>query len=89
MSNQQYKTTKVSANFGAKGWLVVIMAFLSIFVNSALINDSLNVTRTAFTESTGMNYSLISFFSTAGGWFAVAGGFLWTFLSRKISARFS
>ena len=47
MSNQQYKTTKVSANFGAKGWLVVIMAFLSIFVNSALINDCLVYTSTA------------------------------------------
>lgn len=88
MSNQQYKTTKVSANFGAKGWFIVILAFVSIFVNSALINDSLNVTRTAF-QATGMNYSLLSFFSTAGGWVAVAGGFLWGFLSRKISARFA
>lgn len=89
MSNQQYKTTKVSANFGAKGWMIVILAFVSMFVNSALINDSLNVTRTAFSEAAGMNYSLISFFSTTGGWIAVAGGFMWGFVARKISARFA
>ena len=70
--NAQNKTTKVTANFGAKGWLLMLFSFACIFIDSSLINDSLNVTREVFAGTTGMNYGVLSMFSTVGGWIAVA-----------------
>ena len=87
--NAQNKTTKVTANFGAKGWLLMLFSFACIFIDSSLINDSLNVTREVFAGTTGMNYGVLSMFSTVGGWIAVAGGVLWGYIGAKKSARFA
>lgn len=84
--NAQNKTTKVTANFGAKGWLLMLFSFACIFIDSSLINDSLNVTREVFAGTTGMNYGVLSMFSTVGGWIAVAGGVLWGYIGAKKTA---
>ncbi len=85
----QNKTTKVTANFGGKGWLLMIFAFACIFIDSSLLNDSLNITREVFAASTGMNYGVLSIASTVGGWVAVLGGIFWGYLGAKKSARFA
>ena len=41
-------------NLGAKGWIIVLLAFVSCYVYSALTSDSLNVTIGVFGEM-GLN----------------------------------
>ena len=39
---QEQDISLISANFGVKGWGMLILTFLCIFLDSSLINDSLN-----------------------------------------------
>jgi MFS family permease len=79
----------ISSNFGVKGWIVIIISFLCILLDSSLINDSLNVTIPAFAEIKGWNINLLYLFSTITAWIAVAGAVVWGIVSKKISVRFA
>ena len=80
----------VSANFGAKGWFVIIITFLSILLDSSLINDSLNVTIDVFGGIFGDgSTNLLYAFSTITAWIAVVGAIFWGFLSKKINIRYA
>ena len=63
----------VSANFGVKGWIILIITFLCIFLDSSLINDSLNVVVDVFAGVHQWNSNLLLSFSTITAWIAVAG----------------
>lgn len=77
-----------SANFGAKGWIIIAISFFSIMYQSSIINDSLNVTIPAFAEI-GFNIQLLYMFSTISAWIAVIGAIVWGALSNKFNARFA
>ena len=58
---EQRKTS--SWNLGVKGYIIVILAFFSCYIYSAMTSDSLNVTRDIFIGQ-GMNASMIYAMST-------------------------
>ncbi len=60
-----------------------------IFLDSSLINDSLNVVVDVFANQHGWNSGMLYGFSTITAWIAVAGAALWGVLSSKISIRWS
>jgi len=78
---QAFKTSK--SNFGGRGWIVIILALLSTLLQSSIINDSLNVTIPAFSQTYGWNISLLYIFSTVTAWVAVIGAAIWGALSVK------
>ena len=86
---QEKDISLVSANFGLKGWGILILTFLCIFLDSSLINDSLNVVVDVFANQHGWNSGMLYGFSTITAWIAVAGAALWGVLSSKISIRWS
>ena len=86
---QEKDISLVSANCGLKGWGILILTFLCIFLDSSLINDSLNVVVDVFANQHGWNSGMLYGFSTITAWIAVAGAALWGVLSSKISIRWS
>lgn len=88
MSTKQ-KSSLISLNYGAKGWGMLILTFLCIFLDSSLINDSLNVVVDVFAGVNQWNSNLLLSFSTITAWIAVVGGVLWGVLSSKISIRWA
>ena len=95
MANKETQAAKqddislVSANFGVKGWCMLILTFLCIFLDSSLINDSLNVVIDVFAGQNGWNTGMLYGFSTITAWIAVLGAAIWGVLSSKISIRWS
>lgn len=89
MANNNQDVNAASANFGAKGWFVILVSFLCILLDSSLINDSLNVTIPAFAEMNGWNINVLYLFSTVSAWIAVAGAVMWGAVSKKINIRFA
>lgn len=79
----------ISANFGIKGWIILIITFLCIFLDSSLINDSLNVVVDVFAGMHQWNSNLLLGFSTITAWIAVAGAVMWGILSSKITIRWA
>lgn len=62
-------------NLGKKGWVIIILAFLTIYINSAMTSDSLNVTISAFAER-GLNASFLYSLSTVATVCAVIGSII-------------
>lgn len=88
-TEQKDDISLVSANFGVKGWIILIITFLCIFLDSSLINDSLNVVVDVFAGVHQWNSNLLLSFSTITAWIAVAGAVMWGVLSSKISIRWA
>jgi len=88
-TKQKDDISLVSANFGVKGWGILIITFLCIFLDSSLINDSLNVVVDVFAGIHQWNSNLLLSFSTITAWIAVAGAVMWGVLSSKISIRWA
>lgn len=88
-TKQKDDISLVSANFGVKGWIILIITFLCIFLDSSLINDSLNVVVDVFAGVHQWNSNLLLSFSTITAWIAVAGAVMWGVLSSKISIRWA
>lgn len=86
---QEKDISLISANFGVKGWGILILTFLCIFLDSSLINDSLNVVIDVFAGQNQWNSNMLYGFSTITAWIAVAGAAMWGVLSSKISIRWS
>lgn len=77
------------SNFGFKGWIVIVLSFLCILLQSSVINDSLNITIGAFAEQKGWNPNTLYLFSTVTAWIAVVGAAMWGFVSQKLNVRFT
>ena len=65
---QEKDISLISANFGVKGWGILILTFLCIFLDSSLINDSLNVVIDVFANQHGWNSGMLYGFSTITAW---------------------
>ena len=75
-----------SWNLGVKGYIVVILAFFSCYVYSALTSDSLNVTRDIFI-GLGINASAVYAMSTIAVPFGIVGSIILGRLIQKHSIR--
>ena len=61
------------SNFGGRGWICIILALFSVYLQSSHINDSLKVTIPAFSDNFNWNISLLCIFSTVAAWISVIG----------------
>ena len=77
--------------FGKKGWVILILTFFSILMNSMIIYDSLNVTIPAgWAVRFGLqNPSILYVFSTVAAWVSVPGAIIFGWLCGKKSCKFS
>ena len=75
------------SNFGGRGWIVIILALLSVLLQSTIINDSLNVTIPAFSKTYAWDIRLLYIFSTVAAWISVIGAAFWGALAHKKSPR--
>ncbi|MGB4660932.1 MAG: MFS transporter [Mobilitalea sp.] len=89
MKEKNYEFSKTRSSFGKKGWFVILFSFICIVFDSSIINDSLNVTISAFASQKQWDTSLLYIFSTITAWIAVGGAALWGIVSHKISIRFA
>ena len=64
-----------SWNLGVKGYIIVILAFFSCYVYSALTSDSLNVTRDVFI-GLGINQAAVYAMSTIAVPFGIIGSII-------------
>ena len=76
-----------SWNLGVKGYIVVILAFFSCYVYSALTSDSLNVTRDIFVNVLKLNQGAIYAMSTIAVPFGIVGSIILGRLINKHSIR--
>jgi MFS family permease len=89
VKEKNYEFSKTRSSFGKKGWFVILFSFICILFDSSIINDSLNVTISAFASEKQWDTSLLYIFSTITAWIAVGGAALWGIVSHKISIRFA
>ena len=75
-----------SWNLGVKGYIIVILAFFSCYVYSALTSDSLNVTRDVFI-GLGINQAAVYAMSTIAVPFGIIGSIILGRLINKHSIR--
>ena len=87
MSNQAHDIKKGRSNFGAKGWFVIIFSFLCIFLDSSLINDSLNVVIGVFSGVHGWSQPTLYAISSICSFISVAGAAMWGYMSNKTNIR--
>lgn len=80
---EQKKLSLFSSNFGGRGWLVLLLVGFSVFLQSSIINDSLNVTIPEFAKVFGWNINTLYMLSTVTAWVAVIGAAIWGSLSLK------
>ena len=102
MATKSKAFSTTSSNFGAKGWVIMILTFFSILLMSNICYDSLNVTIPEFgttfavlagvpgTEMEGAiggNIAMLYMFSTVAAWVSVIGAGLWGALCGKLTCR--
>ena len=98
--SEQMQTNRASQSgkgFGAKGWIIMLLTFLSILLMSNICYDSLNVTIPVFggtfaalvgaPETTGATIGMLYGFSTIAAWVSVLGAGLWGALCGKLTCR--
>ncbi len=84
-----HSVNKMSSNFGAKGWVIIILSFLCIMVQSSIINDSMNTVIGEFSMQHGWSEEMLRMFSTICSILSVFGAAIWGTLSSKTSVRLS
>lgn len=86
MAQTKVKKTN-SFNFGVRGWLIVILALLSMMMMASMTSDSLNITVPAF-AATGLDAAILYSLSTAAGLVGTFGGLLVGWLCKKYKLRY-
>lgn len=89
MAKVAVRAVSPAKGFGSKGWVVLLLAFFSMLMNSMIIYDSLNVTITVFAGNFGVNVGILYMFSTLCAWISVPGAVLFGWLSKKVHLRFA
>lgn len=62
------KTVDAQANFGVRGWILVIIGWLCFYMSASAVNDSLNVTIPLFEHLYGWSDGALSRIATYSGW---------------------
>ena len=78
---------KVSNNFGARGWLIIIFFGVMLFLNSALTADGMNIILPTLAAKIGTDPNAMLSLNGIGGWIAVIGAFVLSGLVQKIGAK--
>ncbi len=73
-------------DLGARGYLLVMLSFVSCYLYSALTSDSLNVTPASFVER-GVSQNIITIMPTVASVFGIIGSILFGILMNKKTAK--
>ena len=70
LEEQQSKleTVDAKANFGTRGWILIIIGWMCFYMSASAVNDSLNVTIPLFKSLYGWSDGSISRIATYSGW---------------------
>ena len=74
-------------DFGAKGWLMIVISGLCYFFFAATVNDGLNVIVGNFAGEHGLDYSSVLASATPAAWFGILGVVFWTAVIQKLGSR--
>ena len=83
MNNQ--KTT--SSNFGAKGWLMIVIAGIFFYFYSGMCTDGLNTIVSSFAQTHGVDEAALLGITTPASWFGLLGAVIWSVFIAKKSIR--
>ena len=79
------KMTK--SNFGAKGWLMIVLAGITYYFFSGTVNDGLNVIVGNYAGLHALDYNTILSLATPAAWFGLLGAVVWALIVNKIGSR--
>lgn len=74
-------------DFGAKGWLMIVISGLCYFFFAATVNDGLNVIVGNFAGEHGLDYNTLLASATPAAWFGILGVVFWTVVIQKLGSR--
>lgn len=74
-------------DFGAKGWLMIVISGLCYFFFAATVNDGLNVIVGNFAGEHGLDYNKLLASATPAAWFGILGVVFWTAVIQKLGSR--
>ena len=74
-------------DFGAKGWLMIVISGLCYFFFAATVNDGLNVIVGNFAGEHGLDYNTVLASATPAAWFGILGVVFWTAVIQKLGSR--
>ena len=74
-------------DFGAKGWLMIVISGLCYFFFAATVNDGLNVIVGNFAGEHGLDYNTLLASATPAAWFGILGVVFWTAVIQKLGSR--
>lgn len=78
---------KVSNNFGARGWLIIIFFGVMLFLNSSLTADGMNIIIPTLAEKLVIDSAQMLSVNGIGGWIGVVGAFILSALVQKLGAK--
>ena len=76
-----------SADFGKKGWIVVIISMFYWLLGSSLTSDGLNTILPHLMEKFGSSRTSLALFSTLGGWISTIGIIVFGSLAMKMGSK--
>lgn len=85
MSSNKAKSTK--SNFGAKGWLMIVIAGLLFYFYSGMCTDGLNTIVTNFANAHGVDEAAVLATTTPASWAGLLGSVFWAWYVTKRTNR--
>lgn len=77
-------TTSTKSNFGAKGWLMILVAGLMFYFYAGMCTDGLNTLVSNFAELNQLDEAVLLSVTTPASWFALLGAALSSYLIAKL-----
>ena len=77
------------SNFGAKGWLMIVLVGIAFWFCTGTTVDGLNVILAAISENSGMDYNQLLAWSTPAAWCSIPGGIVFAWLCGKKGVKFT
>ncbi|MDL2238124.1 MFS transporter [Christensenellaceae bacterium OttesenSCG-928-K19] len=72
------------SNFGRKGWYLIIILGLSMYMQVGIISEGMNIVIPAFSEIYGWETSTLFGYNAIAGWIGVIGAILWAIAVSRI-----
>ena len=79
--------TNTKSNFGAKGWLTILVTGVMLYFYSSFCTDGLNVIVGNFSAAHGLDSAALLGLTTPAAWTGVVGAVIWALFVDKVGAR--
>lgn len=87
MTENKTAARSTKNDFGARGWLMIVISGLCYFFFAAMVNDGLNVIVANFSSEHGLDYNACLASATPAAWFGIIGVAFWTVVVQKLGTR--